>query len=114
MEFTFDKTLSARGSVHAFPVQLAPDGTPCIAGPSTRSIGPGKTEIVFYPPDHPAPAPYPVDEATALYAVRPGDFIGVYTRTPDGLTIQSFRIETVHSEHLIAILADASLLGTSN
>ena len=105
-------TIPARGSVHTFPVQLAPDGTPCMVGPAVRAVGSGKTEIVFY--DRPAPEPYPVDEATALYPVRPGDFIGVYTHTPNGLTLQSFRIEGVHLDNLTAILADTLLISNTN
>ena len=111
--FDFAHTIPARGSVHTFPVQLAPDGKPCVLGPAVRALGPGKTTIVFTF-DGTSPAVYPMDENTALCSVRPGDFLGVYTRTPNGLTLQSFRIESIHLDNLTAILADTLLISNTN
>lgn len=112
MMFDYVNTIPARGSAHTFPVHLAPDGTPCMVGPAVRAVDSDKKELVFY--DRPAPEPYPVDKVTALYPVCPGDFIGVYTRTSNGLTLQSFRIESVHPDNLTAILADTLLIVMAN
>ena len=94
-----------RGTQKKFPVQLASDGTPCISGPAIRAVSPGTTIHVFTP-DGQEPLSFPVDDTTTLYAVRPGDFLGIYTVAANEMMLESYHVDSIHSNHLIATLAD--------
>jgi len=95
-----------RGSKKTFPVQLAPDGTPCILASDKKPVGQGEATVVF-PVDPATAASYPASVVgKGLYAVRTGDFIGVYNKTTDGMMLESFHIDAIYPDHLIATLAD--------
>lgn len=99
-----------RGSQKKFPIQIAADGTPCILASPAPTEELGETTVLF--PTNPATAvTYPsAVEGKELSAVIPGDFLGVYTVAAKELMLQSFRIDSIHTDHLVATLADTLII----
>lgn len=99
-----------RGSRKKFPIQYAADGTPCILVSPAPTEEIGET-IVLFPTNPATAATYPsAVEDKELRTFIPGDFLGVYTVAAKELMLQTFRIDSIHMDHLIATLADTLII----
>ena len=82
----FDRVIGSAASAydHLFVIHRLKDGTPCIAGSSSRHASKDKPSVFVLSPEGGRTKTHPWgDPESCLYEVHPGDYIAAFA--PDGI-----------------------------
>ena len=106
-------TMFSCSAVRTFPVQLAPDGTPCVKPIVICFSDSGKKEFHFHitirnnSRTYPLNPHAPLSRFNSLAQIDTDDDIVVVSGEPSGLLFQCFRVNAVQPDHLTATLFEA-------